>query len=720
MKLGKRLFSVVICLLLMMQGTTMLYTFASESPYPNDGRHISQQVNPTNVKDRYEVEFFIQNEPAHNAKNLDIVLLLDNKSLLENPMLMYYAEDLIDTLYAQSEQMSKVSSDCEIRAAVVWCYNAGSDKVTELIPLSNEKNVRVLKETIKAFPHAAQELDSYWTIAHNALKNSTSASPENKAMVVLSNSFESVNEIVDCGSDCQLWVFDKNGDLSTLQASGKKPVSGLDAFCTELIGKRQAEESGVYLETYINNKDFSLVALDKRYIPAIIEFDGKVLTEADGDIYIQDESTIFIEYENDEYNIVLTYMMSATPESGTIPASEAFILEIDYLKDISKPVTLRYFLDLERQTSAGVKKVPVNSYIFTEFTSSIKENVSFETSGISVEYTVEEQSPDVQKTYNVKYHANGGAGKLEDNNPYLAGQTATLLSPQGHISRSAYRFVGWSTKSGESEVEYFPGSKLEVNGNINLYAQWRATSIANVAIREPFPAEGPWDLNLENHFAYLNGYPDGTIRPLANITREEAATIFFRLLTDSTRDRVLSSQNSFSDVEADRWSNIAISTLSSMGIINGYSNGEFKPEKNITRAEFVAMATRFDNGDIKEVSAYHDIVGHWAEAEINRAIYLGWVSVTPTGYFNPDEIITRAEVTSIVNRMLLRVVADEGAFVEGTKQWPDNNDKKAWFYLDIQEASNSHTFIRTEEGSVVETWEKITPNPDWLNYETYK
>ena len=720
MKLGKKLLSIVICVLFMMQSPAALNAFSSTDPEPNDDRHILQQVTETTVKDRYEVEFFIQNEPASYAQNLDVVLLLDNKSLLENPQLMYYAEDVIDALYNQYVRMAGISGEYDIRAAVVRFNSNENDKAINLMSLSNEENVGILKDAVKAFPHSTQGLDSYWNAAHTVLKDSAASLPENKAMVVLSDSFESVNEIIDCGSDCRLWVFDKNGDLSTLQAGEKKPVSGMDAFCMELIGESSDETSKAYFETYINNKDFSVAALDRKYIPAIIEFDGKVLTEAEGNVYIQDESTIFIEYDNDEYRIVLTYMMSAAPEQGTIPASEAFILEIDYLKDISKPVTLKYFLDLERQSGVGIKKVPVNSYIYTEFTSSIRDNLSFETGGISIEYTMKSPSSDVQKTYNVKYHANGGAGKLEDNNTYIAGQTATILSPQGNISRSAYRFVGWSTKPGESEVEYFPGSELKLNGDINLYAQWRVVSITDTEGREPFPAEGPWDLDLENHFAYLNGYPDGTIRPLANITREEAATLFFRLLTESTRVRVLASKNDFSDVEAARWSNTAISTLASMGIITGYPNGEFRPEKNITRAEFVAMATRFDTGNISDVPTYSDVLGHWAESEINRAIYLGWVSVVPTRYFNPDDIISRAEVAAIANRMLLRVVGNEDEFVEGMKHWPDNSDKKAWFYLDIQEATNSHTYVRTGVGKAAENWGKIIPNPDWLSYETSK
>ena len=710
----------------MMQGPAMLNALAGESAELSDGRHISQQVNASNVKDRYEVEFFVQNEPAPIVKNLDIVLLLDNNSLLRNPVLMQYADALIDAMCAQNTKMSGVSSELGIRSAVVrfnseleWENDIVKDKAMNMMSLGNKSNVNIIIDAIKAFPHADQELDSYWSLAHTLLKDSDTALADNKAIVVLSDSFESVSEIVDCGTDCQLWVLDKDGELSTLQAGVKKTVSGLDMFFSELTGKVSDETSSVYFESYVNNKDFNTVALEKRYVPAIIEFDGKVLTEAEGDIYIQDKSTITIEYENEDCKMVLTYMVSAAPESGNIPASEAFILEIDYLKDISKPVTLTYFLNLQRQSSPGVKRVPVNSYIFAEFTSSMRDSSSFEIAGLSVEYTVEAPASKGQTTYySIKHHANGGAGKLEDNsNPYLKGQTAIILSPQGHISRPAYRFVGWSTKPGENDVEYYPGSKVIVNENIDLYAQWRAISLGNVEGHEPFPAEGPWDLDLENHFAYLNGYPDGTIRPLANITREEAATLFFRLLTESTRERVLTTKNNFSDIASDRWSNTAISTLSSMGIITGYPDGEFKPEKNITRAEFAAMATRFDTGGIKETSTYSDIIGHWAESEINRAIYLGWVDVAPTGNFNPDEIISRVEVTSIVNRMLLRIVADENAFVDGTKQWPDNSDKKAWFYLDIQEASNSHTFSRDEEGSLVETWKEIIPNPDWLSYE---
>lgn len=320
----------------------------------------------------------------------------------------------------------------------------------------------------------------------------------------------------------------------------------------------------------------------------------------------------------------------------------------------------------------------------------------------------------------VTYDANGGTGTLTDaKSPYESGSTVKVLSPLGAISSTGHGFIKWNTKADGSGTSYLPGGTFVITEDTTLYAQWQGyfdPGNPDTEITDPIPPLGPWDLNLEDHFAYIVGYPDGTVRPSGKITREEVATIFFRLLTEETRNTIMTRENSFADVESDRWSNLAISTLSSVGIVQGYEDGSFAPSGFITRAEFAAIASRFDTTEIEAHVVFTDTEGHWAEDEISRAACLGWIQGRPDGSFGPNEQITRAEVATFVNRMLLRLVADESALLPEMKTWPDNADTGAWFYLDIQEATNAHLYERIE-GSLYENWVELMENYDWTKLE---
>lgn len=312
--------------------------------------------------------------------------------------------------------------------------------------------------------------------------------------------------------------------------------------------------------------------------------------------------------------------------------------------------------------------------------------------------------------YSVTYYANGGEGTLVDaKSPYRGGVQVTVLSPAGKISREEYGFVEWNTRSDGGGTPYSPGQAFIIDQDIDLYAQWRK-------IPDPQPPEGEVELELEDHYAYLMGYPDGTVRPAAGITREEAAAIFFRLLTEESREKYLKRENSFSDVSTDRWSNSSISTLTNAGILKGYPDGSFGPQKHITRAEFAAIVSRFDTREIENPVAFSDTDGHWAEEEIGRAAALGWIRGNPDGTFAPEKNITRAEVTALVNRMLLRLVEDESALLSDMKTWPDNADTSIWYYLDIQEASNSHLYERIGE-TQYEKWTQIIDGIEWSELE---
>lgn len=228
-------------------------------------------------------------------------------------------------------------------------------------------------------------------------------------------------------------------------------------------------------------------------------------------------------------------------------------------------------------------------------------------------------------------------------------------------------------------------------------------------------AETPW-LNTEDHYAYIIGYAeDGTVRPNANITRAEVATIFFRLLTDEARDLFWSTSNNFSDVTADAWYNNAVSTMVNAGIIQGYEDGTFRPNNNITRAEFAAIASRFmSSGYDVEEDLFTDIANHWARENINDAAMAGWINGYPGGIFLPDQAITRAEAVTLVNNVLQRK-PDADHMLDSMIKWPDNPEG-TWYYEAIQEATNSHDYDLFEDAEY-ETWTALQPNRDWAAIE---
>lgn len=230
---------------------------------------------------------------------------------------------------------------------------------------------------------------------------------------------------------------------------------------------------------------------------------------------------------------------------------------------------------------------------------------------------------------------------------------------------------------------------------------------------ETTPTKVPDLLNGSNHFAYVVGYKDGNVRPQGNITRAETAAIFFRLLKEEVRSENLSKHNDFADVTEDSWYNTAVSTMAGMNILKGRTANSFVPQAPITRAEFAAICARFDSGRAEENSSFTDISGHWAEKEIERAATLGWVSGYTDGSFHPDAPITRAEAMTLINRVLCRMPETKADLLDSMTKWPDNQPG-AWYYLAVQEATNSHTY--EQKDSKYETWTALTAEPDWSKY----
>ena len=226
------------------------------------------------------------------------------------------------------------------------------------------------------------------------------------------------------------------------------------------------------------------------------------------------------------------------------------------------------------------------------------------------------------------------------------------------------------------------------------------------------PDDDALGLNTTDHFAYIVGYGNGEVRPQNNITRAEVATIFFRLLTDDVRDENLTKTNRYSDVAATSWYNTAVSTLSSMGIITGYPDGTFRPNAAITRAEFAAIAARIDNDGDKTAAKFSDIATHWAKDEISIAYNNGWITGYPDGTFGPQRDITRAETMTLVNRVLNRQPETEDDLLPNMTVWTDNANPKAWYYLAVQEATNSH-YYEFKTNSQYEKWTELRETRDW-------
>lgn len=229
------------------------------------------------------------------------------------------------------------------------------------------------------------------------------------------------------------------------------------------------------------------------------------------------------------------------------------------------------------------------------------------------------------------------------------------------------------------------------------------------------PPKTPDKLNADDHFAYVIGYPDGGVHPHATITRAETATIFFRLLTEKTRKDNLTKYHSFRDVPQGAWYNAAVATMAKLKIITGYPDGTFQPDAPVTRAEFAAIAARFDEKSARTTASFRDIYGHWAERYISRSAELGWIRGYTDNTFRPDQSITRAEAMALINRVLNRNPESKDDLLRSMNIFNDNLDTAKWYYLDVQEAANSHDFIRKANG--YEMWKKLRADPDWKALE---
>ena len=227
-------------------------------------------------------------------------------------------------------------------------------------------------------------------------------------------------------------------------------------------------------------------------------------------------------------------------------------------------------------------------------------------------------------------------------------------------------------------------------------------------------SEGTDDVSIRtgsDHLAYVIGYPDGTVKPLEAITREETAVIFYRLMPDESRKAYASELPPFTDVGGGRWSNAEIAALYHAKIIRGYPDGSFQPARPVTRAEFAAIAARFDKLENVKENRFPDIEEHWATQYINSSVEKGWIKGYGDGTFRPGNSIIRCEAMMLINEAQDRRVNAEGLLTEA-KQWPDNTADK-WYYEIVLEATNTHDYERANRPRSTERWTKIRKNPVW-------
>ena len=294
------------------------------------------------------------------------------------------------------------------------------------------------------------------------------------------------------------------------------------------------------------------------------------------------------------------------------------------------------------------------------------------------------------------------------------------VAPAQTTSQSRYTFSGWRIDGTGDIVTSIENLRQDVK----LVGVWSyrsgGGSSGGGGGRKPtvdIPDDVPTGLNGDDHFAYIVGYPDGNVKPGSSITRAEVATIFFRLLTEDVRTANSTQANSLSDVSRGQWFNHAISTLSSMGIVKGNPDGTFDPDAPITRAEFAAIAARFDDKNTNTTSNFSDIASHWAKNEIGVAANKGWINGYPDSTFRPDQYITRAEAMTLVNRVLNRLPEKSEDLLDDMIKWPDNADASVWYYLAVQEATNSHDYSDKSDADKYEKWTKIRDARDWTLLE---
>ena len=326
-------------------------------------------------------------------------------------------------------------------------------------------------------------------------------------------------------------------------------------------------------------------------------------------------------------------------------------------------------------------------------------------------------STDITANLEIRNNGGNGGGGGGGSRPSYRPGGSTVVTPVTPTTNKKVKFeVGSGNTTTVSDISVAAGAKVDltkVNPGTREGFAFKGWSVngkieTEITVKDDTVVKAKWvnlvapaEFNSTDHFAYMHGYPDGEVKPAANITREEVATIIYRLLSDAKKAEIAATDNNFSDVDSARWSNEAVSTLAKGGYINGYEDGTFKPANPITRGEFAAIIARFITGTAAD-AGYNDTKGHWAADAVNKVVDKAWVEGYEDGSFRPDANITRAEVATIVNRMLVRYT-DAHNDSQISVSFPDNHAYD-WYYYAIIEATNGHEKFQRRDNGYDENW----------------
>ena len=450
-----------------------------------------------------------------------------------------------------------------------------------------------------------------------------------------------------------------------------------------------------------------------------------------------DENTVnFGEKKDDgKYPYTVTY----TPDTKTFVwtinenVSNFAPVQLTYTVKLTKPETAPGTYGVEDLTGKGLTEEEAANALYTNASAVLnaktENNVTIVAQNFpkpSVSYTVHSFVPAttyyyfaVEKVDAQDDHALSGArfGLYLDGKQIAAATSDRSGLVLFCVSESDYRKISANSSLYYQELTapegYLVNGDAVSIGKDNLTTS-RAVAEKNAEMVRNYRNTVPAMLNGSDHFAYVVGYEDGCVRPNGLISRAETSSIFFRLLKDSVRDSKLLTTNTYADVPSDHWANTAISTMTGLGIVQGYNSTTFDPSAPITRAQFAAICARFDTGKSSGTQTFTDIKGHWAEKYIERAAELGWIKGFEDGTFRPDTYITRAQAMTMINRVLNRIPEDASDLLPDMNVWPDCNPGD-WFYLAVQEATNSHNY--KHKAGNYETWTGMNKNPDWTRYE---
>jgi hypothetical protein len=481
------------------------------------------------------------------------------------------------------------------------------------------------------------------------------------------------------GSDFLYAVETSNGVV--VQTDSTKGAATLSAAGGKVTLKVKLPANVPYANAGIGIKISGATALGCTMGTQVNPLNGKDNWTGDLTSYKGDSAT---------YSSVLVY----NTDNVTYTANTAF-----FEQDVTVPAGLPVGTTIDFTATPNTSASALEGVYFNKLNSTYKN-------GDRVVFTIT-----IGDKYTVTYDGNGstsGTVPVDAKSPYIANSEVTVLGNTNNLAKTDYTFQGWAKTAGAASADYTASAiaagtaKFNITGNTTLYAVWTYNGGGGDIIVPTTP-----EFFTSDHIAYLYGFPDDTIRPGADMTRAQAAVVIYRLLSDETRAANKTTVCAYPDVTDGSWYETAVATLSGMGIIRGFPDGTFKPDASITRAQFAAMFARFDSSSYSGTDKFSDISGHWAANLIDRAAVKGWVEGFPDGTFRPDENITRAQAATLINRVLVRLPESVSDLVtKDMKSFADNSNADAWYYLALQEAVNTHTYTLKND-KTHETWKAV-------------